>query len=211
MTESGRAADGADAGVCGDGDGGGRLRLRRQLRQRRAALPHGLVCAAARAAGRRVLAHPRLRRRRTVGSYCACRGELGTAALNRALLRRGHRVALPVIAGGGRMAFYALQRGVCLQRGAFGIPAPRPVPARRVPAARLELLLVPLVAFDRRGRRLGMGGGYYDRLLAAHPRLQTVGLAYDFQEVPRLHSQRWDRPLTEIITPTRHLRCASRP
>ncbi|MGD8594123.1 MAG: 5-formyltetrahydrofolate cyclo-ligase, partial [Gammaproteobacteria bacterium] len=78
---------------------------------------------------------------------------------------------------------------------------------------RLNLVLTPLVAFDARGNRLGMGGGYYDRTFAylrhqhrwRRPRL--AGIAYDFQQVDRLERSSWDVPLSTIATPRKYIVC----
>ena len=66
---------------------------------------------------------------------------------------------------------------------------------------------MPLVAFAPDGARIGMGGGYYDRLLKKiHPKCLTIGLAYDFQRLEHINIQSWDVPLDEILTPTQHYR-----
>ena len=88
----------------------------------------------------------------------------------------------------------------------YGIPEPRVPRSRWVRAAMLDLILVPLVAFDRAGGRLGMGGGYYDATLAflhhrhhwLKPRI--VGAAFAFQELPAVPQEPWDVSLTAIVT-----------
>jgi 5-formyltetrahydrofolate cyclo-ligase len=73
-------------------------------------------------------------------------------------------------------------------------------PGAHTPAVRPALILMPLLAFDRAGRRLGQGGGYYDRTLAAMPDVRTVGLAWSVQETDDIPTESWDRPLNAIIT-----------
>ena len=87
----------------------------------------------------------------------------------------------------------------------YGIPEPSLKSAKTVPTWSLDLILMPLVGFDRQGNRLGMGGGYYDRTLAfvnggipAAPRL--VGLAHSCQEVASIPSHSWDVAVEKIIT-----------
>lgn len=74
----------------------------------------------------------------------------------------------------------------------------------------IDLIIVPLLAFDRRANRLGMGGGFYDRSLAQRGHISSrpllVGVAYDFQLVERLVSSWWDIPLDRVITPTKQFR-----
>ena len=86
------------------------------------------------------------------------------------------------------------------------LPPPQPIPAApgwpvARPPAQLDLILAPLVAFDRAGGRLGMGGGYYDRLLSA-PRPPVIGVAHGCQEVPRVPLDAWDQPVDAIVTET---------
>jgi 5-formyltetrahydrofolate cyclo-ligase len=76
-----------------------------------------------------------------------------------------------------------------------------------LPATCLDVLVMPLVAFDRRGTRLGMGGGYFDRALAgAASRPLRVGVGFDFQEVNEIPAEPWDVPLALIVTDRRVLR-----
>jgi 5-formyltetrahydrofolate cyclo-ligase len=92
----------------------------------------------------------------------------------------------------------------------FGIPEPQAVRQRK-PVWALNCVLTPLVAFDAKGKRMGMGGGYYDRCFAylqrqthrQQPRL--IGVAYDFQEVEALKTQPWDVPLQGVITESRQI------
>jgi 5-formyltetrahydrofolate cyclo-ligase len=76
------------------------------------------------------------------------------------------------------------------------------------PLPELDILLMPLVAFDEQGNRLGMGGGYYDRTLAKHyaeqrEKPKLIGLAHDCQKVESLPIEAWDVPLQQILTPTK--------
>lgn len=88
----------------------------------------------------------------------------------------------------------------------FGIPEPKASPRQTLKALELDLLLLPLVAFDSKGNRLGMGGGYYDRTLAhlnrqkGWRRPRIIGLAHELQRVDGLKNNAWDVPLDGIIT-----------
>lgn len=69
------------------------------------------------------------------------------------------------------------------------------------------IILVPLIGFDAKGHRLGQGGGYYDRFLASYPKVITIGVAYDCQEVPEIPTEPHDMVLTYILTPSRVIHC----
>jgi 5-formyltetrahydrofolate cyclo-ligase len=135
-----------------------------------------------------------------VAAYHPVRGELDCMPLLRRLVGDGWTLALPVIVGAAPLAFREWHFGASLDPGLFGIPAPlagRPA----VP----EVLLVPLLAFDRRGYRLGYGGGHYDRTLAAlrgEGGAVAIGLAFDAQEVARVPVCPYDEPLDWILTPS---------
>ncbi len=138
----------------------------------------------------------------TIGLYWPADGEVDLAPLI-ASLDPGKQLALPVVSAKGQMDFYRYRPGDTLVPNRFQIPEPR-LEAGLVQGERLDLLLMPLVAFDAQGTRLGMGAGYYDRYLgklAAADRPYTVGIAYEVQRSDRpLPSAAWDVPLDAVIT-----------
>ncbi len=143
-----------------------------------------------------------LLRARHLACYWPADGELDPRPLMARLLTPGKVAYLPVIRPDGRLWFAPWRPDASWRLNRYGIPEPC---GPAVPARVLDLILLPLVAFDARGRRLGMGGGYYDRTLAflghrlrRRPRL--VGLAYRWQEVPCLPAEPWDMPLDAVIT-----------
>lgn len=154
----------------------------------------------------------RYQRARYLAAYWPADGELDPRPLIRAALKRGKRVYLPVLRrgfgpdAGPRLWFARHLPGERMRVNRFGIPEPRISAGRLRPVRRLDLLLLPLVGFDRAGRRIGMGGGYYDRTLAylqtgrlwRRPRL--IGLAHECQRVRRIAARPWDVPLDAVVT-----------
>ena len=184
-----------------------RSQLRQSLRAARRELSASDQCRSAQAVLRRIRNSTWLRRAHRVGLYMANDGELDAGALLTHMHRLGKQCFLPVLPGYParlRFARYAPSRnGRPLVPGRFGIAVPR---GTAVPAARLDVVFVPLVAFARNGARLGRGGGFYDRALAARagrPEPLRVGLAHALQEVAIEHlpSEVWDVQLHVIVTP----------
>ncbi|MCZ8262101.1 MAG: 5-formyltetrahydrofolate cyclo-ligase [Beijerinckiaceae bacterium] len=132
---------------------------------------------------------------RILAGYVALRDELDPAPLLGALAAAGLSLALPRMHGEG-LAFHAHQIGDALEKGAFGVAEP-PAGARCVVP---DVILAPLVAFDRRGHRLGYGKGFYDRVFAAHPMAMRIGLAFAVQEVAEVPAEPHDQPLAAILT-----------
>lgn len=178
--------------------------IRRRMRERRAALS---VAERESAATRLASAlHRQLwfMGADRIGLYLPNQGELDVLPAVLGSHRRGRQLFLPVLRQRQHMDFVRWQPGEDLKANRYGIPEP----ARQAHAPAglwsLDVLLMPLVAFDRRGNRLGMGGGFYDRVLAGlsrgprRPRL--VGVGYRFQEVDALPVAPWDEPLDAIIT-----------
>jgi 5-formyltetrahydrofolate cyclo-ligase len=132
-----------------------------------------------------------------VGFYWPIRSEIGLHALIRRLVEQGAGAALPaVIEKGAPLEFRAWRPGDRLERGFWNIPVPA---ERRV--VRPTVLLVPLVGFDRQGYRLGYGGGYYDRTLAAMtPRPHAIGVGYELGRLATIHPQPHDVPMDAIVT-----------
>lgn len=125
---------------------------------------------------RQIQVHPWVQEADVILAYCSCGAEPDTRALLQWLLKTGKQTALPVCERTGVMQFYLVHDGTDLQPGAYGIPEPKgrvsPVLTDRT------LCIVPGLAFTADGNRLGQGGGYYDRFLAAHPELRTMGITY---------------------------------
>jgi 5-formyltetrahydrofolate cyclo-ligase len=130
-----------------------------------------------------------------VAGYWPLPEEIDIRPLLAALHARGHALGLPVTPPRGQaLAFRAWQPGAPLRPGRFGTFVPDG------PLLMPNVLLVPLLAFDRRGQRLGYGGGYYDRTIAALPGVYTIGCAYAVQEVSAVPSGPTDRALDRVAT-----------
>jgi 5-formyltetrahydrofolate cyclo-ligase len=132
-----------------------------------------------------------------IGFYWPIRSEIGLHPLVRRLVEQGAGAALPVVVEKGRpLEFHAWRPGDRLDRGFWNIP----VPAERL-LVRPTVLLVPLVGFDAQGYRLGYGGGYYDRTLAAMtPRPRAIGVGYELGRLETIHPQPHDIPMDAVVT-----------
>ncbi len=177
--------------------------LRGQYLQRRDAAADVAGLAAGGTAGRNLLRDIDLADAAVVSAYWPIRSELDPRPLMAELVERGHPCALPVIAGpDAPLEFRAWQPGDELNDGPFGTAQPKLDAPLIVP----NVVIVPLVAFDELGHRLGYGGGYYDRTLAALRRTSAVlaiGFAYAGQEVTALPVEAFDQKLDWIVTEKR--------
>ncbi len=136
-----------------------------------------------------------------VAAYWPLAGELDPRPALRRLAARGHRLALPRMQGKALpLAFHAWSWDQPLIPGGFGVMQPDPA----APAAIPDVVLVPLLGFDRRARRLGYGRGYYDRTLralrAAGAARLAIGLAFALQEVEAVPVGPADEPLDVVVT-----------
>ncbi len=155
--------------------------MRREMLRRRAGFPPAALCREAALEAR------------CIAGYWPVRGEIDPRPLLQAL---GRPVALPVTGARGTVLDFRLWRpGDRMAPGPFGIPEPTG------PTAEPDVLLVPLLAFDARGNRLGYGGGYYDRTIAATGAL-AIGAAHAAQEVAAVPVGPDDRRLAGILTET---------
>ncbi len=147
----------------------------------------------------------------TIALYSTIGDEFDTAPLAAALFDAGARLALPVMAGADApLIFRAWTRDAPLRAGAHEILEPED----SAPAAAPDIIVVPLLAFDRTGARLGYGGGYYDRTLGAlrqSRRIAAVGLGYAAQEVDAVPAGPLDQRLDWIITERDIIRANPRP
>lgn len=132
-----------------------------------------------------------------VAAYRAIGSEADPALWIEAALHAGVTIALPhVVDRAGPVRFLTWAQGQDLHVGAFGLHQPDPDGPECTP----DIILTPLVGFDRRGNRLGQGAGHYDRAFATNPDAWRVGIAWGVQEVDALHPDDWDVPLHAIAT-----------
>ena len=141
-----------------------------------------------------------------VAGYHAIRCELDPLQLLTALHRQGFRIALPRRGEGTTLSFREWEPGSTLERGTFGLQEP----AETQPAMHPAVIFVPLLAFDRKGNRLGYGAGYYDaalRDMRARQQLIAIGVAFDEQEFAAIPREPQDEPLDMVLTPSRVITC----
>ena len=148
-----------------------------------------------------------------IAGYWAVRGEMPLHAVVVSLRSRAQAYCLPMLSDDGILRFAPWQPGQPLRNNRYGIPEPSSPRDAQLAPADLDVVLVPLLGFDRRGNRLGSGGGWYDRSFAllrgtarpAHPVL--VGIGYHFQEIPTLEPEPWDVRLDFVATENELISC----
>ncbi|WP_019601291.1 5-formyltetrahydrofolate cyclo-ligase [Teredinibacter turnerae] len=173
--------------------------LRSQLRKARRALTSSQQQQAAVAICSQILHQHTFRSAKNIAVYIANDGEISPHLVARTARKLGKQVYLPVVQR-DRLRFRIAPAGAKMWRNRFQIPEPLPKYAD-VPGDCLDLVLMPLVGFDKWGNRLGMGGGFYDRTFACnHLRPKLVGLAHHLQEVDSLLVDNWDIPLDAVAT-----------
>ncbi len=162
-------------------------------------------------ASRRLAAHGldflRVQPGMIVSGFAAIRDEINPAELMAWVHAEGFRLALPVMIGKGKpLLMRAWSPGDALEAAAWGIAEP----LDDKPEVDPDIVLVPLLAFDARGYRLGYGGGFYDRTLAklrAQKPVIAVGLAYDEQKVDAVPIDAYDQRLDWVLTPSGPMKC----
>ncbi len=142
----------------------------------------------------------------TISTYLNTRSEVSTDPIVSWCISHGKRVIIPVTNRPSRRLIFSEVRdpGRELELGTFGIREPKPESLRPVPLEEAEVALVPGVAWDHRGYRIGYGGGYYDRTInSLRSHLLSIGLAYEFQIVNRVPTNRYDQPVDKLVTERR--------
>jgi 5-formyltetrahydrofolate cyclo-ligase len=143
---------------------------------------------------------------RTISIYLHIGSEVRTREILARCIAQAKRVIIPVTNGTNKRLIFSEIKAPEkeLETGNFGIPEPKTGFLRPVPLEEAEIALVPGIAWDLRGHRLGYGGGYYDRSInSLHNHVLTVGLGYDFQIVREIPTTRYDRPVDKIVTERR--------
>lgn len=184
------------------------LDTRKKIRQRRRCLSAAYSACAAGRAARRVASLRRFVTARTIALYLPADGELDTMPLLEHACSMGKRCYLPVLypLDHKRLWFAPWKPGDVLKPNRYGIPEPIWTSATLIKPWALDLVITPLVAFDSKGNRMGMGGGYYDRSFAWRRKRRhwlgpmLVGYAYELQKIRRVHEQPWDVPMDAVVT-----------
>jgi 5-formyltetrahydrofolate cyclo-ligase len=175
-----------------------KARLRAEMSRRRRAVPADVAQVAAVAVAARVAELPVFGAARRVALYASLPDELPTRPLFERIVLAGKAACLPRLADRG-LEFVSVPRWEDLREGRYGLRVPPP----DLPAVEsLDLVLLPGVAFDRRGRRLGRGGAHYDRTFADRPTggPMLIGVAYAFQVVDEVPSEDWDRDVDAVVS-----------
>ncbi|MGQ3888104.1 5-formyltetrahydrofolate cyclo-ligase [Legionella sp. CNM-1927-20] len=133
--------------------------------------------------------------------YNASNGEISLKEIWQSASMQGKFCYFPAITQEKTLLFLHTTPATPFKENRFGILEPDIESSRAITPKELNLIFLPLVAFDEYGTRLGRGAGYYDRTLAKENHPLLIGIAYDFQYQPFITSQEWDIPLTAVITP----------
>lgn len=184
-----------------------RNQLRQHIRTQRRALDPHLQEQHAQNLASLLVQQPIFRNSKRVACYLAEDGEIDPGYIVEKAWQYKKDVYLPVLPPTGKSLFFApFSVDTQLTPNRFGIAEPRVHPRHWLRARQLNLILMPLVAFDISGNRLGMGGGFYDRSLAftTHRKQwhspHLIGLAHELQKVDSLPCESWDVPLNMIAT-----------
>ncbi|MBD3181116.1 5-formyltetrahydrofolate cyclo-ligase [Candidatus Poribacteria bacterium] len=145
---------------------------------------------------------------RSVMFYIAFGSEVRTQECMRRSIEKGIDTIVPLCCKGRQLLpCKILDMDIELELNHYGILEPKPQFKRPYPPSEIDLIIVPGLAFDKKGYRIGYSGGYYDRFLGKCPQTATVSLAYELQIVDSAFPAEWDLPVQRIITEYRLIVC----
>lgn len=170
--------------------------LRQAIRARKRAMTEGDILRRSEILAEKFARSNAYRAAKTIYGYLPYNQEVRTVPMLRRALEEGKRVAVPKVYGDD-MKFIYLDDLSQVAKGYAGIP--EPVADGPVAQDETALVLMPGLAFDRAGHRIGYGGGFYDKFLAREPHHPTVALCYDFQVMDRLETEEFDIPVDLVI------------
>ena len=171
--------------------------LRKQIREKKRAMTPAQIENASRNLGKQFAASLLYKEAKTIYGYLPYNQEVRTVPMLQQALDEGKRVAVPKVYG-DEMKFIYLDDLSKVEKGYSGIP--EPILDEPVADDKTALVLMPGLAFDREGHRMGYGGGYYDRFLAAEPNHPTVALCFDFQIVEQIPTEEFDIPVDLVLS-----------
>ena len=170
--------------------------LRRMIREKKRGMSPEEIEEKSRALGRLLAESELYRQAQTIYGYLPYNQEVRTVPMLEQAIRDGKRVAVPKCYG-DEMRFIYMTDLSLVEKGYAGIP--EPVADEPVADDETALVLMPGLAFDPQGHRIGYGGGFYDKFLAAEPGHPTLALCYDFQMLPALETEEFDIPVDQVL------------
>ncbi len=170
--------------------------LRAMIRAKKQAMSAAEIEEKSRILGQKFAASQAYKDAKTIYGYLPYNQEVRTVPMLRQALADGKAVAVPKVYG-EEMKFILISDFSRIEKGYAGIP--EPVDDGPVACDPTALVLMPGLAFDQEGHRIGYGGGFYDRFLAQEPNHPTLALCYDFQMLPRVETQEFDIPVDGVI------------
>lgn len=170
--------------------------LRRSIRERKRAMTEAEIVARSEKLGVLFAQSEAYKNAKTIYGYLPYNQEVRTVPMLEQALKDGKRVAVPKVYG-EEMKFLYLDDLTKVEKGYAGIP--EPIADGPVADDKTALVLMPGLAFDPQGHRIGYGGGFYDKFLAAEPNHPTLALCYEFQMLPKLDTEEHDIPVDTVL------------
>ena len=170
--------------------------LRRTIRERKRAMTEEEIVSRSEKLGVLFSQSEAYKAAKTIYGYLPYNQEVRTIPMLEQALKDGKRVAVPKVYG-DEMKFLYLDDLSQVEKGYAGIP--EPIADEPVADDETALVLMPGLAFDPAGHRIGYGGGFYDKFLAAEPNHPTLALCYEFQMLPELHTEEHDIPVDTVL------------
>ena len=170
--------------------------LRRAIRERKRAMTEEEIVSRSAKLGVLFTQSDAYKNAKTIYGYLPYNQEVRTVPMLEQALKDGKRVAVPKVYG-DEMKFLYLDDLTKVSKGYAGIP--EPIADEPVADDETALVLMPGLAFDPAGHRIGYGGGFYDKFLAAEPNHPTLALCYEFQLLPELDTEEHDIPVDTVL------------
>ena len=170
--------------------------LRREIRARKRAMTEAEIEERSARLAQLFFASRAYQNAKTIYGYLSYNQEVRTVPMLERALKDGKKVAVPKVYG-DEMKFLYLDDLTAVAKGYAGIP--EPIADEPVAQDETALVLMPGLAFDPQGHRIGYGGGFYDKFLAAEPHHPTLALCYEFQMLPKLDVEDHDIPVDTVL------------
>lgn len=177
-----------------------KVALRNTIKQVRSQVSTGYLASSSNQVCNRIRSLEPYRLAKKIALYCSVNGEINLSSLWDSAPLHGKYCYFPVLNENQTLSFLPALPNTPFKKNQYGIPEPDVSIELAIPIEELDLIILPLVAFDMRCTRLGMGAGYYDRTLQNRTHKQLFGVGFQFQQIDFIAPEPWDIPLDAVIT-----------